>query len=287
MEVDWFYRITVIIVLLLLSAIFSGSEVALFSLDDKKLSDLKEKNNLINRYISKLIRFPKRLLITILIGNTICNVAASILSVSLALDIADSYSYSIDFVLLIQIIVLTIIVILFAEISPKVWANKYPLAFSKVIAIPLYSSDIILRPITIILAKLIKFATSRINYDKSKTALSTEEITELADIGVEKGTIEEEEHGLITGLVAFRTITVKEVMTPRVDMNAVSKDISFNELIKVIKETGHSRLPVFVDDLDNIVGVIYAKDLLPYLNNKLSIEKFNVNKILRECPFVP
>lgn len=287
MDIGWFYRIILLIVLLILSAIFSGSEVALFSLDEKKLSELGGKSNLINRYISQLVKFPKRLLITILIGNTICNVAASIISVALSLEIAELYSYSIDLVLIIQIILLTVIVILFAEITPKVWANKYPLAFSKLIAIPLYWSDLLLRPISNSLSKLIKFATSRINYDKSKTALSTAEITELADIGVEKGTIEEEEHGLITGLVSFKQITVKEVMTPRVDMISVSTITSFEELIKIIRESGHSRLPVYSDDLDSIVGVIYAKDLLPYLSNKSDQNKFSVKKIIRECFFVP
>ncbi len=287
MDVGWFYRIIALIILLFFSALFSGSEVALFSLDSKKLDQVKEDSGFIGKYINKLLLFPRKLLVTILIGNTISNVAASIISVSIALDLAKIYSLSVDIALLLQIIVLTIVVILFAEITPKVWANKHPISFAKVIAIPLYGISIFLSPISSILSKLLRFATSKVKYDKSKTALSTEEITELADIGVEKGTLEEEEHGLIHGLVAFKSVNVREVMTPRVDMIAVPVDISLPELIQIIKESGHSRIPVYNDDLDNIMGIVYAKDLLPYLNADLSKTEFDLNKVFRECIFVP
>jgi magnesium and cobalt exporter, CNNM family len=287
LDVGWFYRIIALIILLFFSALFSGSEVALFSLDSKKLDQVKEDSGFIGKYINKLLLFPRKLLVTILIGNTISNVAASIISVSIALDLAKIYSLSVDIALLLQIIVLTIVVILFAEITPKVWANKHPISFAKVIAIPLYGISIFLSPISSILSKLLRFATSKVKYDKSKTALSTEEITELADIGVEKGTLEEEEHGLIHGLVAFKSVNVREVMTPRVDMIAVPVDISLPELIQIIKESGHSRIPVYNDDLDNIMGIVYAKDLLPYLNADLSKTEFDLNKVFRECIFVP
>jgi len=206
LDVGWFYRSLALITLLLFSALFSGSEVALFSLDEKKLDSFKKSSGIIGKYVSNLLKNPRKLLVTILIGNTISNVAASIISVSIALDIAKIYNISVDLTLLIQIISLTIIVILFAEITPKVWANKYPSFFSELIAIPLYWINILISPISNLLSYLIKIATSRVKYDKSKTALSTSEITELADIGIEKGTLEEEEHGLIHSLVAFKII---------------------------------------------------------------------------------
>lgn len=287
MDVGWLYRIIILILLLLFSAIFSGSEVALFSLDNKKLDELKRDSGLLGKYISKLLEFPRKLLVTILIGNTIANVGASIISVSIALDLAKLYSLSIDLTLFLQIVILTVIVILFAEITPKVWANKHPVNFSKLIAIPLYFVNLIISPISSFLSNLIRLVTLNMKHDKSKTALSTAEITELADIGIEKGTIEEEEHGLIHGLVAFKSVFVREVMTPRVDMTAVPSDISLSELISLIKESGHSRIPVYKDDLDTIIGIIYAKDLLPYLNKEDSLTEFNLQKAIRECIFVP
>jgi len=287
LDVGWLYRIIILILLLLFSAIFSGSEVALFSLDNKKLDELKRDSGLLGKYISKLLEFPRKLLVTILIGNTIANVGASIISVSIALDLAKLYSLSIDLTLFLQIVILTVIVILFAEITPKVWANKHPVNFSKLIAIPLYFVNLIISPISSFLSNLIRLVTLNMKHDKSKTALSTAEITELADIGIEKGTIEEEEHGLIHGLVAFKSVFVREVMTPRVDMTAVPSDISLSELISLIKESGHSRIPVYKDDLDTIIGIIYAKDLLPYLNKEDSLTEFNLQKAIRECIFVP
>lgn len=287
MDVDWFYRIVALIILLLFSAIFSGSEVAFFSIDKKKKEQFKNETGIIEKYIIKLLALPRRLLVTILIGNTITNVAASILSVSLALGIAQKYNYSLDLALLIQIITLTVIIILFAEITPKVLANKYPISFAKTVSIPLYFTSILLFPISVGISKILKIVTAKVKYDKSKTALSTSEITELANIGVEKGTLEEEEHGLIHGLVAFKSVTVREVMTPRVDMTTLSEDISFKELVDTIKESGHSRIPVYSSNLDNIIGILYAKDLLPYLNSNISQNNFDLGKIIRDCLFVP
>lgn len=287
MDVSWFYRIIVLLVLLLFSALFSGAEVALFSLDDKKLEEVKNKSGILGKYIIRLLEYPRKLLVTILIGNTIANVAASIISVSIALDVAKIYNLPIDFTLFVQIVILTIIIILFAEITPKVWANKHPINFSRVIVLPLFGINLILSPISSLLSNLLRFATSKVKYDKSKTALSTEELTELADIGVEKGTIEEEEHGLIHGLVAFKSVNVREVMTPRVDMVAIPIEISLEDLIQLIKESGHSRIPVFNEDLDNILGILYAKDLLPFLKNDSPKTEFDLRKIIRECFFVP
>jgi gliding motility-associated protein GldE len=287
LEIGWLYRIIILLFLLFCSAIFSGSEVALFSLDEKKIDDIKRDSGILAKYISELLFFPRRLLVTILIGNTIANVAASIISVSLALEIANLYDIPVDIALLLQIIILTIIVILFAEITPKVWANRHPIYFSKIIAFPLYWVSFFISPISKLLTTLIKKATSRVKYDRSKTALSSTEIADLADIGVEKGTIEVEEHGLIHGLVAFKSINVREIMTPRVDMVAVPSNIKLSELIDLIKDSGHSRIPVYKDDLDNILGILFAKDLLPYLNSELSLSAFELEKIIRECIFAP
>lgn len=287
MDVGWLYRVIALLVLLLLSAIFSGAEVALFSLDEKKLESVNSQPGVITKYINKLLLYPRKLLVTILVGNTVANVAASIISVSLALDMAKLYQLPVDIVLLIQIILLTVIVILFAEITPKVWANKNPIVFSKIIAVPLYWAYFLISPVSSSLTNIIKLATAKVKFDRSKTALSSEEITDLADIGVEKGTLEEEEHGLIHGLVAFKTIAVREVMTPRVDVVALPHDISFEDLVELIKESGHSRIPVYKDDLDNVLGILYAKDLLPYLNSQKTDETFDLRKVIRECIFVP
>jgi len=287
LDTDWYSHILILIGLLSLSALFSGSEVALFSLNSKKLEETGNKRSFTVRYILKLLNQPKKLLVSILIGNTITNVAASIISVSLALKVAEVYGYQKDFVLVVQIIVLTILILLFAEVTPKVWASKNPLRFAKFAVLPIYWTNFLLSPVSKFLSETLKFFAESLSYDKKKSALSTEDFVQLADIGVEKGMIEEEEQELIQGVVSFRTITVQEIMTPRVDIVAVSVDTTFDQLLDIITESGHSRLPLYEKSLDNILGIIYAKDLLPYIADEKLRVNFSLKKIARECFFVP
>ncbi|MAT58222.1 MAG: metal transporter [Ignavibacteriae bacterium] len=287
MDTDWQFKLILLFVLLIVSALFSGSEVSLFSIDKKKLKEQTKSKSIIYAYIENLLEFPRRLLVTILLGNTIVNVAASILAVTIALDISAVYNISTELALIVQIILLTILILLFGEITPKVWASKHPYTFAKIVSIPLYWISVLFYPISKTLTDIIKSFASKIKYDKSSTAIRTSELTELADLGVEKGTIEENEHGLIYGLVSFKNITVREVMTPRVDITAVSVDSSFEELMEIITESGHSRIPLYENSLDNIVGIIYAKDLLPFLRSEAKKENFLVRKIARKAIFIP
>ena len=136
MDIDWSFRIIIIFIFLFLSAFFSGCEVALFSLDKRKLKSNLDSNTLIERYLLTLVEHPRRLLVTILVGNTIVSVAASIVAVSLALDIQSKTNLPPGLVLSLQIIILTILIILFAELTPKVWASKNPFRFSKFASVP-------------------------------------------------------------------------------------------------------------------------------------------------------
>lgn len=288
MDVGWYYRLIILTILLIISAFFSGSEVALFSIDKKKLKEIQKDKKITSRYILNLLEYPRRLLVTILIGNNFVNVAASIIAVTLALDIAEVYRYDTAFVLLVQIIVLTILVLIFGEITPKVWASKYPVKFSRTISFPLYWVGVLIYPIAKTLTELIKFFTSKVDFKKNKTAILTSELTDLAELSKEQGTIEEEEHDLISGLVGFKSVTVREVMTPRVDIVAVSTETGFDELMKIIVESGHSRIPLYNENLDQIVGIIYAKDLLPYVGKSDELKNNLVLKnIARETIFVP
>lgn len=288
MEVDWYYRLLSLIVLLIASAFFSGSEVSLFSLDKKKIKELQKERNITSRYILNLIEYPRRLLVTILLGNNFVNVAASIIAVTLALDVAAFYNISLEIALILQIITLTVLVLIFGEITPKVWATKYPLTFSRVISLPLYWVGVVVYPVAKIITEILRVFSSRFDIGKDKSAILTSELTDLADLSVEKGTIEEDEHELISSLVSFKNITVREIMTPRVDMTAVSIDTDFDELLKLIVESGHSRIPLYENNLDNILGIIYAKDLLPYIGKSDQVKSNLILKnIAREMVFVP
>jgi len=287
LDTDSFYQLIILILLLVISALFSGSEVALFSLDPKKLEEEKSKSKLIFNYITSLIESPHRLLVTILLGNTLVNVAASIVAVTFAVNFAKINNLSIELVLTLQIILLTIFIILISEIIPKIWASKYPLKFARIVAVPLYWTAVLIYPISKIVTDFLKFLISKVKLDRSKTMIREGEIAELASLGAEQGTIEEEEEDLIHGIVAFRSISVKEIMTPRVDIEAVPLNSNFEDLLKIITNSGKSRLPLYDEDLDDILGIIYAKDLLRFINNSNPDEMLNIKKIARKPYFVP
>ncbi|HUX61664.1 MAG TPA: hemolysin family protein, partial [Ignavibacteriaceae bacterium] len=284
---QWYYKLSLLIFLFFLSAFFSGSEVALFSLDKKKIKKNLSSNPIIYRYLSSLIEHPRRLLVTVLIGNTIANVGASIIAVSIALDIAHSTLLSTNIILTIEIVLLTILIIIFGELVPKVWASKRPLALAKIVAVPLYWTSVILYPVAEMLTEFIKLSISKIKFSKSNSAILHDEISELADIGQERGTIEEEEQGLIKSIVSLKSVTVQEIMTPRVDIMSVDVDTNFTELLELITTSGHSRIPLYENDLDKIVGVIYAKDILPYLKNEELKKQITIRQIARRVLFIP
>ncbi len=287
MDVGWQTKIIFLLFLFILSAFFSGSEVALFSLDRRKLKNNLAGKPVTGRYLLLLLDHPRRLLVTILIGNTVVNVAASIIAVTLAIEASEQFNFSRDLALTLQIILLTGLVVLFGELTPKVWANKNPLKFARIVCIPLYWVNVLFYPIAETITEIIKSAVSKLHFDKSKSAILPEELAELANLSHERGTIIEEEHGLISSIVSFRTVAVHEVMTPRVDMITVSTDTAFEELLQIIAVSGHSRLPLYRNGLDDIIGIVYAKDLLPYIQNKELREQFSLEKIARKALFIP
>lgn len=287
MEIDWLYQILLLVVLLLLSVFFSASEVAFFSVKQKKLEEDFKSSKLIYRYASSLIAFPRRLLITILVGNTLANVAASIVSVSLALKIGSIYQIKVNVVLTIQIILITIIILLFCELLPKVFASKHTQLTIKLTTLPLYFFSTIIYPVSESITEIIKLTFSRFKFDKTKTAITEKEISDLAELGHERGTLEEDEQEIISSFVEFKSVLIVEVMIPRVDIIAIPYNISSEELTETINKSGYSRFPVYKENLDKIIGIVHVKDLLQYLTNKSFIQEETIRKITREVLFVP
>ncbi|MDR3609362.1 MAG: hemolysin family protein [Ignavibacteriaceae bacterium] len=287
MNIDWLYKVGFLLILFVLSAFFSGSEVALFSLDKKKLQNTYESNPLIRRYLENLLDFPRRLLVTILLGNTIINVAASIIAVSIAIDYSRITGFPRGAALTVEIILLTIFILIIGELIPKIWAAKNPVGFAKFISVPLYWLNVILFPLAEILTETIRSLISFLKIDKTKSAILKEEISELANLGHERGTIVEEEHGLINSIVNFRNVEVHEVMTPRVDIVAVSADTTFDEMLGIITKSGYSRIPLYHNDLDDIIGIVYTKDLLPFIKSEDKKKNFSLTGIARKAMFIP
>jgi CBS domain containing-hemolysin-like protein len=182
---------------------------------------------------------------------------------------------------------LAVIIILFGELLPKLVASRFPLSVSKAAAVPLHFLSILIYPFAEFITEVIRLITSGIKLDKKKSAILPDEIPELAELGHERGTIEESEHELIQGIVSFKSVAVHEIMTPRVDIVALSSDTGFDNLLSVITSSGHSRLPLFEDNLDEIIGIVYAKDLLPFIKDKELRSQFNLKKLARKPIFVP
>ncbi len=287
METDRIFYLLFFFLLLIFSGFFSGSEVAFFSLNKKKVDRHFRNNPVIHRYILTLINFPRRLLVTILIGNTLVNVALSIIAVIIALDFANLFKININLVITIQIVLTTLLVLLFGELLPKMLATRNQIKFAKYAAVPVYIISSILYPLSEFITELIKLSVSKFTFDKSKSALTAEEFSDLASLSTEKGAIDENEKEIITSIVEFRDTTVSEIMTPRVDIVAVSENKSIDEVIKIISDSGHSRIPVYKDSIDVISGVVFAKDLLKFINNDELKNKTKLNSILKKVLFVP
>lgn len=287
MDIDWSVKLIAIIVFLGTSAFFSGSEVALFSLDKRKIKSQFSGHPLILNYVNSLLEQPRRLLVTILIGNTVVNVAVSIIAVAFAIELAPRIGISEELAITIQIIALTVLILIFGELLPKVFASKKSVRFTKAVVIPLYWINVMIYPVSETLTEIIKAATSKIQIHKLKTVLTKDEIGELSDIGQEKGTLEEEEHEIIKSIVSFRNILASEIMTPRVDIKAIQSDASFDQVVSTINETGHSRFPLYYEDLDTIVGILYAKDILPFIKNGKPQKAIYLSGIARKAMFVP
>ncbi|MGE5437926.1 MAG: hemolysin family protein [Syntrophothermus sp.] len=287
MDIAWHSKLIALIILFLLYAFISSSEVALFSLDKRLFKTQLNNNPLICRYLTYLLDFPRRLLVTILISSTLVSVTVSIIAVSITIDISNEFNLNTNLLLTIQIIILTILVVLFGELIPKVLGSREPIKVAKYSAIPFYWINVIFYPIAETLTELIKLSVSKMKLNKTKSAILPEELSELADLSHERGTIIEEEHGLINSIVSFRSVAVHEIMTPRVDMISISKDSDFDDLVQVITSTGHSRIPLYDDDLDEIIGIIYAKDVLPYIQDEKKKKELSLEKLKRNAMFIP
>jgi CBS domain containing-hemolysin-like protein len=283
------YLLAGLLACFILSSLFSGSEVALFGTNKALIKRGFHKNPLFLRYTLFLIENPKRLLVTILLGNNLVNTLASILAVSITIIVAGKFQFDPETAVTIQIAVLTIIVLLFSEITPKVYATNNPIAFLKLAVIPLYWVSLFLYPASEIINETINVSFRKFKLNKSKHAINREEISQLADLGHKTGTLAEKEQEIIKGLVSYTNVSVKQVMKPRLSIVGVPEKSTLEEVATLILEAGHSRLPVYKEDLDEIKGILYAKDLLPMIKNKFArrLASFTPAKLARPAMFVP
>ena len=256
-------QLTLVLFLLISSALISGALVAFFSLLIKSLEDTEdaELTQSIRRVIS-LLKKPKRLLATILVANNFINIAIVLLFTSLSKTIFKSIENQL-IVLFIEIGIITTIILIFGEILPKIYANRNALAFSKRIApIIRFLDKFLLFWVTYPMSQTTIFLERRLG-DK-KNQLSVDQLSQALELTGEDETTSDEQR-ILEGIVNFGSTDTREVMCPRIDMFALSDELTLEEIIPLILEQGFSRIPVFNEKKDNIKGILYIKDLLPNL----------------------
>ena len=280
-SVEILVNLIVIIILLVCSALISGSEVALFSLNPSDLEKIKDAEDKNSTDITTVLSKPKYLLATILIANNAVNIAIIILS-TLTIHLQFNISILPDWLdFAIQVIGITFILLLFGEILPKVYATKNALKISLLMALPLKILIKVFKPISFLLISSTNFIDKKI---KRKTHdISVEELSHAIDLTNDINS-NQQEHQLLKGIVKFGETSVKEVMTARVNVVSIEKNTPFNEVIQVILDSGHSRIPVYEDSFDKVIGILYIKDMIPHINKT---ENFDWVSLLRTPFFIP
>jgi len=279
-------QVAFILLGLLFSALFSGSEVAFFSLVNQKdkltEGDLEGTSD---HLIIKMLERPRRLLATILIGNTFANIVASVLAAVVTGNLVAYLGLSEFLVYFIEVIVLTFMILILSEITPKIIAINNPLKASRRLSRFIYVFYKLMTPLSSIIANSTLSLEERLPKPNSK--MTSEDIMTMAEVSEQEGSIKSDEREIIENVIEFGSTTVREIMTSRVNIVAISTGDSLDEVLNLIREKGLSRMPIYENDLDNILGVIHSKDVLPYINSDIERTTINWRTIARKALFIP
>lgn len=268
-----------ILVLLFFSALISGSEVSFFSLTPSQLSKLHDSEDRSDRRIAELLARPKELLASILILNNLVNVAIVTMATYVSWEVAGRSN---ELAILLLTIIVTIAIVFFGEIVPKVIATQRNLSFARFTSLMLYISTSLLRPFAVLLIGLSGAVERR--FKRKIWHVSVNELNEAVEIAaVHEATHEEKE--ILKGIVSFGTKTVRQVMQSRIDITALDIELDFHDLMDRVNKSGYSRIPIYEDTIDHIKGVLYIKDLLPFIDRD---ERFRWQELIRtDTFFVP
>jgi gliding motility-associated protein GldE len=281
---DSFYiisNVVVLILLLLASALVSGSEVAFFSLSPEEINEAGKSDKLGSSLVPKLSNEPKKLLATILILNNFINVAIVTLSTVFTWNLLGLEGNAEGLVVATLTVIITVLIVFVGEVIPKVYANQNRITFAAFAAPLLNLSITLFRPLSWLLINMGDLIERRVKtkgYD-----ISVDELTHALELTDDSSSTDEEKE-ILKGIVNFGTLTVRQIMTSRIDITAVDLEIDFHELMDRVNKTGFSRLPVYSETIDKIEGILYIKDFLPYIEED---EHFAWQKLIRPPYFVP
>ncbi|PRZ24964.1 gliding motility-associated protein GldE [Flavobacterium granuli] len=265
--------------LLFCSAVVSGAEVALFSLSQKDIDDTIQENPSKGKILSDLLQKPKKLLATLLVANNFINIGVVILFSFVGRNLFSAISSPVlKFVL--EVIVVTFLLLLFGEVLPKVYASRNSVKFAKLIAFPISMLEKLLSPISIPMRNTTIYLHNKLG--KQKTNFSVDQLSQALELTSSEDTSSDEQK-ILEGIVSFGNTDTKQVMSPRIDIFALEITESFVEIYSKIIEKGYSRIPIYRDNIDQIEGVLFVKDLLPHIDKK----NFDWVTLIREPFFVP
>ena len=270
-----------LIILLISSALISGTEVAFFSLSQVDIDDLSSKNE--KDTVVKLLQKPKKLLATILITNNFINILIVLLFASLGEQLLEDFDYFIFGIkvrFLIEVVLVTFLILLFGEVLPKVYASRKAVRFASFMSKPVQVLNTLLTPLSYPLINLTNIVERSLG--SKSNIFSVETLSQALEL-TSKGATTKDEQKILEGIVSFGNTETVQIMKPRIDIFALSDDETYEAVLEKILKNGYSRNPVYHENIDTIIGVLYAKDLLAHLNK----ETFKWQRLLRDPLFVP
>src|SRR5712691_1776396 len=273
-------QLFIMIVALILCGIASASETALTSVSRIKLKNLVEEGDKKAAEIERLLAQPNTFLSTILIVNSVAVIVASSMATVLALRFSTSFGE------LISTVLISLVVLIFCEITPKTAAVQNPMRWARALLPLVKGTAWLLHPIVVVLSTITNFLVRMMGGQVKRGPFVTEEeLRLLVTVGEEEGVLEEDETEMIHSIFEFADTTVREVMVPRIDMVTLESDASVNDAVDLAMEGGFSRIPVYEESIDNIIGVLYTKDMLKQLRD--GHENVPIRSLVRPAYFVP
>ncbi len=278
MSEDQWVRLAVLGVLFVLSGFFSGSETALMALDKLRVKYLVKKKVPKADKLEHLLEQPGRVLAAILIGNNLVNIAASVFATGLFVHMYGERGE------LMTILVLTPLLLIFAEICPKTYAAKSPEKVSFLVLRPILFVMGLLRPVIWMVTAVSRLLARLMKQEDAVTLVSEDEIRTIIAVGEESGVLPKENRRMLYGIFDLAETRVRDVMIPRTEVTGIAIDAPFDELLHLVQESRHSRFPVYEENLDEVVGIIHSKDILKYVDRP---QEFNLRQMARPPYFVP
>lgn len=267
----------VLVILLMMSALVSGSEAAYFSLSPANIEKINEGESSLDRKIKKQLDAPEKLLATILIANNFINVAIVMLSAFVTNALVD-FGEATSLKFIFETIIITLLILFFGEVMPKIYSTQHSYGFVCFMAVPISIMSSFFTPFSFLLMKSTGVVNDRLS--KHQHNMSIDELSQAVELTKESLN---EEKDILDGIVKFTNLSAADVMTPRLDVVSLDASDKFEDVLKIVLESGYSRIPVHNEREDDIVGILFVKDLLPYISNK----DFAWNTILRKAFYVP